>query len=58
MICTYEMNRLEEKDYKFIARTAQEAARYVVDGGVFSEFELPVCSAAWLGELAVYNPNE
>ncbi|MDH7601485.1 MAG: IMP cyclohydrolase [Armatimonadota bacterium] len=58
IICTYELNRLDNKSYPFTASTALEAARYVVEGGVFKEFENPVCAAAWMDELAVFNPHE
>ena len=58
VICTYEMNRMESKSHPFVAENAEEAARYVVDGGIFKEFEQPICSAAWMGELATYNPHE
>lgn len=57
VICTYEMNRLESKSHPFVAESAEEAAKYVVDGGVFRELEQPVCAAAWMDELAVYNPH-
>jgi IMP cyclohydrolase len=56
-ICTYELNRVSGAAYPFIAETADEAARYVVDGGPFKDFGHPVCSAAWFGTLAVYNPH-
>lgn len=56
-ICTYELNRVESRAHPFIAQSAEQAARYIVDGGLFAELELPVCSAAWMGELAVYNPH-
>ena len=58
IICTYGMNRVESKGHPFVAQTAQDAAHYVVDGGVFRDLELPICSAAWMDELAVYNPHE
>lgn len=58
VICTYEMDHLEEKDYDFSAASAEDTARFVVDGGIFAELELPICAAAWMGELAVYNPHE
>jgi IMP cyclohydrolase len=58
IICTYEMDRVESKSYPFVAENADEAAKYVVDGGVFKELEQPICAAAWMGELAVYNPHE
>ncbi len=58
VICTYEMDRVQSISYPFIAETAQEAAVYVVDGGIFADMELPICSAAWMDELAVYNPHE
>ncbi len=56
VICTYEMDRVESKSYPFVATTAREAARCVFDGPMFRELEQPICSAAWMGELAVYNP--
>ena len=58
VICTYEMDRLDNKNYAFVAPSALDAARYVVDGAIFKDLELPICSAAWMGELAVYNPHE
>jgi len=57
VICTYEMYRIESKGHPFVAESAEEAAHYVIDGGIFKDFELPVCSAAWMGELAVCNPH-
>lgn len=56
-ICTYELNRVESRGHPFIAQSAEQAARYIFDRGLFAEMELPVCSAAWMGELAVYNPH-
>ena len=58
VICTYEMDRVESKGYPFLAETAEEAARYAVDGGIFKDLEKPICAAAWMGDLAVYNPHE
>jgi len=59
VICTYELNQIEEKDYPFCAVNAEEAAKYVVHGGFFDTLDQPICSAAWLGgELAAYNPGE
>jgi len=57
VICTYEMDHVQSKGHPFIADSADAAARYVVGGGMFKELELPVCAAAWMGELAVYNPH-
>ena len=58
MICTYEMDRVESKGHPFVAESAEEAAQYVIDGGIFKDLELPICSAAWMGELAVCNPHQ
>lgn len=58
IICTYELNRLDNKSYPFVATSAEDAARYVVNKGIFKDFEHPVCAAAWMGEIAVYNPHE
>ena len=58
VICTYEMDRIDNKNHPFVASSALDAARYLVDGGIFKSLELPICSAAWMGELAVYNPHE
>ncbi len=58
VICTYEMDRVESKSHPFVAESAEEAARYVVDGGIFKDLELPICAASWMGSLAVYNPHE
>lgn len=58
IICTYELNRLDNKSYPFVASSALDIAKYVVEGGIFKEFEHPVCSASWAGELAVFNPHE
>lgn len=57
VICTYELDRVESRGHPFVAETAQQAARYIVDGGMFRNLEQPVCSAAWMDELAVYNPH-
>jgi len=57
-ICTYELDRPENKNHPFLAESAAEAACYVVDGGLFADLELPVCAAAWMDELAVCNPHE
>ncbi len=56
-ICTYELNRIESKSHLFVALSALDAAKYIFDGGLFKDLELPVCSAAWMGEMAVYNPE-
>ena len=56
VICTYEMDRVESKGHPFIAKSAPDAARYVVDGGMFADLEKPICAVAWMDELAVYNP--
>lgn len=56
-ICTYELERIDGKSHPFVASSAADAARYVFDGGMFRELEQPVCSAAWMGELAVFNPE-
>ncbi len=58
VICTYELDHIESKSYPFVALCAEEAAKYVVDGGTFRELENPICSAAWMGEIAVCNPHE
>ena len=58
VICTYEMDRIQGDGHPFAAQTALEAAEYVVDGGIFADLELPICAAAWMGELAVLNPHE
>ncbi|OFX14915.1 MAG: IMP cyclohydrolase [Armatimonadetes bacterium RBG_16_58_9] len=58
VICTYEMDRVESKSHPFLAESAEKAARYVVDGGMFADLEKPICAAAWMGELAVYNPHQ
>ncbi len=56
-ICTYEIDRPQNRSHPFAANCALDAARFVVDGGVFAEFEQPVCAAAWMDGLAVYNPH-
>ncbi|MCE5322751.1 IMP cyclohydrolase [bacterium] len=58
VICTYEMDRVESKCYPFVAENASDAAKYAVDGGIFKELEKPICAAAWMDELTVYNPHE
>ncbi|MCL6519452.1 MAG: IMP cyclohydrolase [Armatimonadetes bacterium] len=58
IICTYEMNKVEDKDYPFFAETPLEAAKYVVDSGIFANLEKPICAAAWMEKLAVFNPFE
>ncbi|MHB0998543.1 MAG: IMP cyclohydrolase [Armatimonadota bacterium] len=57
-ICTCEKGMVDLTGYPFIAETSLDASKYVVDGGIFTDFELPVCAAAWMGDLAVFNPNE
>ena len=57
VICTYEMDRLESRSYPFVADTAEQAAKYIFEGGIFKDMEQPICSAAWMGELAIYNPH-
>lgn len=56
-VCTYELNRVDGKSHPFVAASAREAAQFIFDGGLFRDLELPVCSAAWMDELAVYNPE-
>jgi len=58
IICTYELDHLTDQEYSFLAQTADEAAKYVFDQGVFADFEKPICSAAWMGEFAVFNPHQ
>lgn len=59
VICTYELNHIEDEYHPFCGPSAIDAAKYVVHGGFFNTLEQPICSAAWLGgELAVYNPHE
>lgn len=58
VICTYEMNRVEDKDYPFIAETPLDAAKFIVNGGIFANLEKSICSAAWMENLAVFNPFE
>ena len=57
VICTYEKDHLEGINYPFAAVDAEQAARFVVDDGIFAGFAQPICSAAWMEELAVYNPH-
>lgn len=58
VICTYEMDRVDNKNYPFVAENVADAAKYVVDGGIFKDLEKPICAAAWMGEISVYNPHE
>jgi len=58
VICTYELNRIEDAYHQFYASTAIDAAKFVVNGSFFNTLEQPICSAAWLDDLAVYNPHE
>lgn len=57
LICTYEIDRVETRGYPFLATSPLDAARYMVDGGVFRGFEKPICSAAWMDGFAVHNPH-
>ena len=57
VICSYDMDRIESRSYQFVADTALGAARCMVDGPTFKDLEQPICSAAWMGEPAVYNPH-
>lgn len=58
VICTYELNTVNEPAHPIQAVNAEQSAKFVVDGGFFNTLELPICSAAWMDELAVYNPHE
>jgi len=58
IICTYELNKLEERYYPFNADTAEDVAKFVVEGNFFDTLELPVCAAAWMNGFAVFNPHE
>jgi len=58
VICTYELNKLEERDYPFEADNAEQAAKFVVEGSFFNTLELPICAVAWMNGFAVYNPHE
>lgn len=58
VICTYEMNRLEETNHPFPVRSATDAAKYVTFEGLFADLERPICAAAWMDGLAVFNPHE
>jgi IMP cyclohydrolase len=58
VICTYELNHLEDIEHPFCAPNALEAAKFAVNGSFFDTLEQPICSAAWLEEFAVYNPHE
>lgn len=53
-LSTYEKNTPCECniDQAFSPSDAASTAKYMIDGGVFSEFELPVCAAAavWTGK--------
>jgi IMP cyclohydrolase len=52
-IATYEANDVrDEQTSVFEARTAAEAARFIVDGGAFKQLEKPVTSAAALANDA------
>jgi IMP cyclohydrolase len=57
-ICTYERNRIDGQNHPFAAESAVEAAQYIYERGVFKELEKPICSAAWMGNFAVHNPQE
>lgn len=58
LICTYELDKVAAESEVFVAADAQAAARYVIEDGLFKTLEKPVCSAAWMDGLAVYNPHE
>ena len=58
VICTYEMDHIEEKNYPFIANNADEAARFIVEGSMFKDLEQPVCATSWMDDLAIYNPHQ
>lgn len=58
VICTYELNSIEDVEHPFRAMNAVEAAKVAVDGEFFNTLEQPICAAAWMDELAVYNPHE
>jgi IMP cyclohydrolase len=49
LVATNELNRAFGEDYPFAAGTAEEAARYLVQGGIFGEMTHSVATIAWLG---------
>jgi IMP cyclohydrolase len=58
VICTYELNTIDDVEHPFCALNALDAAKFVVDGGFFNSLEQPICAASWMDELAIYNPHE
>ncbi|MFQ3548763.1 MAG: IMP cyclohydrolase [Armatimonadota bacterium] len=57
-VCTYEIDKIEGNNHPFIAVDAQSAAKHIFEEGIFADLELPVCSASWMDDFAVYNPHQ
>lgn len=58
LICTYELNKVLHEDHPVRAATAADLAVVTVYGPFFSALEQPICAAAWMDGLAVFNPHE
>jgi len=54
-IATYEMNRVTDIDYPIRGGDAETIARALVEGEFFRDLEHPVCAAAWMGEIGLFN---
>ncbi len=49
LVATNELRSPTGEEYELVARTAREAARYLVEGGVFGQMTNAVATVAWLG---------
>jgi IMP cyclohydrolase len=49
LVATNELTRASGEEHAFAATKAEEAARYLVQGGIFGEMTNAVATVAWLG---------
>ncbi len=49
LVATNELRSPSGEEYPFSAATAEEAARYLVEGGIFGQMTNAVATVAWLG---------
>lgn len=49
LVATNELTRASGEESAFAAKTAEEAARYLVEGGIFGQMTNAVATVAWLG---------
>ena len=57
IISTYEMCYPTDEEFDINVKDAEEAAKFVIDGGKFADLDLPVCSCVYLDGIAICNPH-